>query len=121
MTRELRKQHRINIHYDPVCTIHTPFSVRSHNLLFRIYRIYLVSIQSKSLSCSISKVELTILQATRDPFYLDVGQRVLYDLTTRAKVKCGLTGIQDLRTNKRDDRMESFALSETLKVGLSIS
>lgn len=38
------------------------------------------------------------------------------DLTVRAKVDCGLTGIQDLRTNKRDDRMESFALSETLKV-----
>jgi mannosidase alpha-like ER degradation enhancer 1 len=55
-------------------------------------------------------------QATRDPFYLDVGERVLFDLTTRAKVACGLTGIQDLRTNKRDDRMESFALSETLKV-----
>lgn len=29
---------------------------------------------------------------------------------------CGLAGIQDLRTNKRDDRMESFTLSETLKV-----
>ena len=121
MTRESRKRPRINTRYDPVCTIHTPFSVDSHNLLLRIYRIYLVSIQSKSLSYNISKVALTILQATRDPFYLDVGQRVLYDLTTRAKVKCGLAGIQDLRTNKRDDRMESFALSETLKVGLSIS
>ncbi|KAJ8086520.1 hypothetical protein PM082_005343 [Marasmius tenuissimus] len=56
-----------------------------------------------------------LYRATRDPFYLDVGERVLYDITTRAKVDCGLTGIQDLRTNKRDDRMESFALSETLK------
>ncbi|KIM46267.1 glycoside hydrolase family 47 protein [Hebeloma cylindrosporum] len=56
-----------------------------------------------------------LYRATRDPFYLDVGERVLFDLTTRAKVACGLTGIQDLRTNKRDDRMESFALSETLK------
>lgn len=61
-------------------------------------------------------VELTLSQATRDPFYLEVGERVLFDLTTRAKVDCGLTGIQDLRTNKQDDRMESFALSETLKV-----
>ncbi|GLB33724.1 putative glycosyl hydrolase 47 family protein [Lyophyllum shimeji] len=56
-----------------------------------------------------------LYRATRDPFYLDVGERVLFDLITRAKVDCGLTGIQDLRTNKRDDRMESFALSETLK------
>lgn len=59
---------------------------------------------------------LTCIQATRDPFYLDVGERVLFDIVTRAKVDCGLTGIADLRTNKRDDRMESFALSETLKV-----
>ncbi|KAJ3514072.1 hypothetical protein NLJ89_g2582 [Agrocybe chaxingu] len=56
-----------------------------------------------------------IYMATRDPFYLDVGERVLFDLTTRAKVDCGLSGIADLRSNKRDDRMESFTLSETLK------
>ncbi|EAU84717.2 ER degradation-enhancing alpha-mannosidase-like 1 [Coprinopsis cinerea okayama7 len=56
-----------------------------------------------------------LYRATKDPFYLDVGERVLFDLTTRAKVPCGLTGIADLRSNKRDDRMESFALSETLK------
>ncbi|PPQ64702.1 hypothetical protein CVT24_008329 [Panaeolus cyanescens] len=56
-----------------------------------------------------------LYRATRDPFYLDVGERVLFDITTRAKVDCGLTGISDLRTNKRDNRMESFALSETLK------
>lgn len=53
--------------------------------------------------------------ATRDPFYLDVGERVLNDLAVRAKVDCGLTGIEDLTTNKRSDRMESFVLSETLK------
>jgi ER degradation enhancer, mannosidase alpha-like 1 len=65
-----------------------------------------------------SVLQLLILRkATKDPFYLDVGERVLLDLITRAKVDCGLAGIQDLRTNKRDDRMESFALSETLKVG----
>ena len=57
-----------------------------------------------------------VSQATKDTFYLEVGERILMDLIARAKVACGLTGIQDLRTNKRDDRMESFALSETLKV-----
>ncbi|KAL6299103.1 alpha-mannosidase [Sparassis latifolia] len=48
-------------------------------------------------------------------WYLYRVKRILYDITTRAKVLCGLTGIQDLRTNARDDRMESFVLSETLK------
>ncbi|KAJ7068189.1 alpha mannosidase-like protein [Mycena amicta] len=56
-----------------------------------------------------------LYRATGDSFYLDVGERILFDITTRAKVPCGLTGIKDLRTNARDDRMESFALSETLK------
>ncbi|KAH7916186.1 glycoside hydrolase family 47 protein [Hygrophoropsis aurantiaca] len=56
-----------------------------------------------------------LYRATRDPYYLDIGERILKDLTVRAKVDCGLTGIKDLRTNARDDRMESFALSETLK------
>ncbi|KAJ7667940.1 alpha mannosidase-like protein [Mycena polygramma] len=56
-----------------------------------------------------------LYRATGDPFYLDVGERVLFDITTRSRVACGLTGIKDLRTNARDDRMESFALSETLK------
>ncbi|EGO01815.1 glycoside hydrolase family 47 protein [Serpula lacrymans var. lacrymans S7.3] len=56
-----------------------------------------------------------LYRATRDTFYLDVGKRILEDITIRAKVDCGLTGIKDLRTNARDDRMESFVLSETLK------
>ncbi|TDL29347.1 alpha-mannosidase [Rickenella mellea] len=56
-----------------------------------------------------------LYRATKDTFYLDVGERILYDLILRAKVDCGLSGILDLRTNKRDDRMESFVLSETLK------
>ncbi|ETW84376.1 glycoside hydrolase family 47 protein [Heterobasidion irregulare TC 32-1] len=56
-----------------------------------------------------------LYRATHDPLYLDIGERILYDITIRAKVECGLTGIRDLRDNQRDDRMESFVLSETLK------
>ncbi|KAF9226475.1 glycoside hydrolase family 47 protein [Gyrodon lividus] len=56
-----------------------------------------------------------LYRATRDTYYLDVGERVLRDIISRTKVECGLTGIKDLRTNARDDRMESFALSETVK------
>ncbi|KAI0829418.1 alpha-mannosidase [Trametes gibbosa] len=56
-----------------------------------------------------------LYRATRDPFYLDIGERILHDISVRAKVDCGLSGINDLRTNGRDDRMESFVLSETLK------
>ncbi|OBZ71803.1 ER degradation-enhancing alpha-mannosidase-like protein 1 [Grifola frondosa] len=56
-----------------------------------------------------------LYRATRDPFYLDIGLRILHDITARGKVDCGIAGISDLRTNAREDRMESFVLSETLK------
>ncbi|KDQ07463.1 glycoside hydrolase family 47 protein [Botryobasidium botryosum FD-172 SS1] len=56
-----------------------------------------------------------LYRATRDTFYLDVGERVLNDLIAKTKVKCGLATIANLLTGKQDDRMESFALSETLK------
>lgn len=45
-------------------------------------------------------------------------ERILHDLSWRAEVPCGLAGISDVRWNTRDDRMESFVLSETLKVNL---
>ena len=38
------------------------------------------------------------------------------DLLLRAKVECGIASVQDLRNNSLEDRMESFVLSETLKV-----
>ena len=59
---------------------------------------------------------LNYRQATRDPLYLDIGEKVFSDLLLRAKVECGIAGVQDLRNNALEDRMESFVLSETLKV-----
>ncbi|CAE6381543.1 unnamed protein product [Rhizoctonia solani] len=56
-----------------------------------------------------------IEQATQDPFYLDVGERVLLDLIRRTKVECGLSTLSNVQSGEHEDRMESFALSETLK------
>jgi hypothetical protein len=69
----------------------------------------------------LASLTLANQQATRDPFYLDVGRRVLQDLEVRATVKCGLATVSNLLTKQNDDRMESFVLSETLKVGVSCS
>lgn len=55
-------------------------------------------------------------QATRDPMYLDIARTVFSDLLLRAKVECGIAGVRNLRSNDLEDRMESFVLSETLKV-----
>jgi mannosidase alpha-like ER degradation enhancer 1 len=55
-----------------------------------------------------------LYQATKDPFYLDVGVQILEDLQ-RAKVPCGLATIANIIETRLEDRMESFVLSETLK------
>ena len=56
-----------------------------------------------------------LYQATRDPWYLFVGEMVLRDIKRRCWAKCGWTGIQDVRTGEKNDRMESFFLGETAK------
>lgn len=60
-------------------------------------------------------IESTYLlyRATKDPFYLHVGEMVMQDLKRRCKTKCGWAGLQDVRSGEQQDRMESFWLSET--------
>lgn len=56
-----------------------------------------------------------IYRATRDPWYLHVGEMVLRDIWHRCFVPCGWAGLQDVRTGEKQDRMESFFLGETAK------
>ena len=56
-----------------------------------------------------------LYHATHDPWYLHVGEMVLRDIKRRCWTKCGWSGIQDVRTGERSDRMESFFLGETTK------
>ncbi|KAF8314870.1 alpha-mannosidase [Cantharellus anzutake] len=56
-----------------------------------------------------------LYRATRDSFYLDVGARILEDFIRRTKVPCGLATVSNVLTGAHEDRMESFALSESLK------
>lgn len=56
-----------------------------------------------------------LYRATKDPFYLNIGVRILHDLENRFMGPCGFAGIQNLYTGEIQDRMESFVLSETLK------
>ncbi|PYH42190.1 putative ER glycosyl hydrolase [Aspergillus saccharolyticus JOP 1030-1] len=56
-----------------------------------------------------------LYQATKDPWYLHVGEMVLRDLKRRCWTKCGWAGIQDVRNGELNDRMESFFLGETAK------
>ena len=56
-----------------------------------------------------------LFRATRDPMYLQIGERVLNLLKTKFKTKCGFNGYQDVRTGELQNRMESFVIGETLK------
>ena len=75
----------------------------------------MVSLPCMSLEVLVD-TSLIDTQATRDTMYLDIGRTVFSDLLLRAKVECGIAGIRDLKSNTLEDRMESFVLSETLKV-----
>ena len=56
-----------------------------------------------------------LYRATRDPWYLHVGEMVLEDIKRRCRTECGWSGLQDVRTGEKSDRMESFFLGETAK------
>jgi hypothetical protein len=56
-----------------------------------------------------------LYRATRDPWYLYVGEMLLKDIQRRCWAKCGWSGLQDVRTGQQSDRMESFFLGETVK------
>ncbi|CAK9800571.1 ER degradation-enhancing alpha-mannosidase-like protein 3 [Anthophora plagiata] len=56
-----------------------------------------------------------LYRATGDHYYLRVGRKVLKSLQTYARVPCGYAAVSDVRTNKHDDTMDSFVLSETFK------
>lgn len=56
-----------------------------------------------------------IYHATKDPWYLYVGEMVLRDIQRRCFTSCGWAGLQDVRTGEKSDRMESFFLGETAK------
>lgn len=56
-----------------------------------------------------------LYRATRDPWYLHVGEMVLKDIKRRCWTECGWSGLQDVATGEKSDRMESFFLGETAK------
>lgn len=56
-----------------------------------------------------------LYRATKDPWYLYVGEMVLKDIKRRCYTRCGWSGLQDVRTGEKSDRMESFFLGETAK------
>ena len=44
------------------------------------------------------------LQATSDPYYLEVGKTVLNNLDMHARVQCGFAAIKDVTKNTHQDQ-----------------
>ena len=56
-----------------------------------------------------------LYQATKDPYYLHVGEMAIRDIRRRCWTKCGWADLSDVTTGEQRDRMESFFLGETAK------
>ncbi|XP_065067856.1 ER degradation-enhancing alpha-mannosidase-like protein 3 [Rhopilema esculentum] len=56
-----------------------------------------------------------LFEATKDPYYLEVGKHIVETLEEHAKVECGFAAIKDLRTFTHEDKMDSYVLAETFK------
>ncbi|GKT43230.1 ER degradation-enhancing alpha-mannosidase-like protein 1 [Colletotrichum spaethianum] len=56
-----------------------------------------------------------LYRATNDPWYVHVGEMVLSDIKRLCYTKCGWSGLQNVDTGEKADRMQSFFLGETTK------
>ncbi|KAL2756740.1 glycoside hydrolase family 47 protein [Sodiomyces alcalophilus JCM 7366] len=56
-----------------------------------------------------------LYRATNDPWYLYVGEMVLADINRLCRTPCGWSGLQNVDTKEKADRMQSFFLGETTK------
>lgn len=55
-------------------------------------------------------------QATKNPYYLHVGERILLDIEHHCRTLCGFAGIKSVLSKTLEGRMESFFLSEVLQL-----
>ena len=54
-----------------------------------------------------------LYQATKNPFYLRVGEAIVESLNKFALAPCGYATLHSVLDKSQEDRMESFFLSET--------
>ncbi|KAJ3393795.1 ER degradation-enhancing alpha-mannosidase-like protein 1 [Lobulomyces angularis] len=102
-------------------------AIISHQFLFTIWRKYHAfperfdfnaktpNIPSYPLRPELIESTYFLYQATKNPYYLHVGEQILEDINKYCRTLCGFAGLSNVLTKTKDDRMESFFLSETLK------
>ncbi|RIA92358.1 Glycoside Hydrolase Family 47 protein [Glomus cerebriforme] len=102
-------------------------AIKSHLLYYNIWKKYramperfnfhLRNVELATYPLRPEFIESTyfLYRATRDPFYLQVGEMIIKDLESYARVDCGFASVKDVLTKRLEERMESFILSETFK------
>ncbi|TTJ69858.1 ER degradation-enhancing alpha-mannosidase-like protein 3 [Bagarius yarrelli] len=73
------------------------------------------AIETHEMLYQVTKKHNFLPEATRDPYYLEVGRSVLENLNRFARVPCGFAAMKDVRTGSHEDRMDSFFLAEMFK------
>eukprot|EP00268_Persea_americana_P045139 TRINITY_DN4588_c1_g1_i2.p1 TRINITY_DN4588_c1_g1~~TRINITY_DN4588_c1_g1_i2.p1 ORF type:complete len:578 (+),score=97.69 TRINITY_DN4588_c1_g1_i2:73-1806(+) len=58
---------------------------------------------------------LYLYQATKDPWYIEVGESIVTSLNTYTKVEGGFASVKDVTTMQLEDHQHSFFLAETCK------
>ncbi|XP_055826499.1 alpha-mannosidase I MNS5 isoform X1 [Solanum dulcamara] len=56
-----------------------------------------------------------LYQATKDPWYMEVGESIMNSLNAHTRVKGGFASIRDVTTMQLEDHQHSFFLAETCK------
>lgn len=101
-------------------------AVQTHEMLYQVMQMHTFIPEAFTLDFQIhwgqhplrpEFIESTyfLYKATGDHYYLQAGKKALKSLQAHAKVPCGYAAVNDVRTGKHEDRMDSFVLSETIK------
>lgn len=101
-------------------------AVQTHEMLYQVMQMHKLIPEAFTVDFQIhwgqhhlrpEFIESTyfLYRATGDHHYLQVGKRALKTLQQYAKVSCGYAAVNDVRTGKHEDRMDSFVISETFK------
>ncbi|PVV01127.1 hypothetical protein BB560_004467, partial [Smittium megazygosporum] len=100
---------------------------RSYMIYYHLWRRYRAMPERFSLDVKNTQISFYPLRpefaestyflylATKDPFYLEVGEMIINDINSCMRAKCGFGALRDMFKREIDDRMESFLLSETFK------
>ncbi|XP_055912778.1 ER degradation-enhancing alpha-mannosidase-like protein 3 [Eupeodes corollae] len=101
-------------------TLHTYHSVwRQYGFLPEFYNIPAAEAgsnrESYPLRPELAESAMYLYRATKDPYLLEVGEDMVTSIEYSAKTSCGYATIRNVRDHRKDNRMESFFLSETTK------